>query len=317
MKKHKSVILFSEWKKPLQALSLEQKGRILDALLDFPEGIQPDFEDPLLLMAWAFMQGGLEENARKWEEIRERRAEAGRKGNEKRWHSDNHNSKNRKCDTCDDSIANVADSVSDSGSVSASGSVSGSAKEIESSSSSDSICDDQTTSPEDYFRKSIGKLTDKSRKELSAYADRMGEELVRAVITKCADLGAHSWAYVRKALAEAEAQGCTSADEYRMTNPIGGSRAKGTHVSREAPAANDWLKDAARRRPMKATDEEERRTECLDTKSLWSATGHAVRRLSPTASGPQAPVPPHSMPAKSRASTTLSIRIFRQREWRF
>lgn len=113
-----------------------------------------------------------------------------------------------------------------------------------------------TTSLEDDFGESIGKLTDKSRKELSAYADRMGEELVRAVIAKCADLGAHSWAYVRKALDEAEAQGCTSADEYRMTNPIGGSRAKGTHVSREVPAANDWLKDAARRRPMKKKGEQ-------------------------------------------------------------
>ena len=37
--KHKSVILYAEWKKPLQNLSLEQKGRILDALLDFPDGI--------------------------------------------------------------------------------------------------------------------------------------------------------------------------------------------------------------------------------------------------------------------------------------
>ena len=69
MKKHNSVILFTEWKRPLRALDLEQKGRILDALLDFPEGIRPDFEDPMLAMAWNFMQGGLEENARKWDEV--------------------------------------------------------------------------------------------------------------------------------------------------------------------------------------------------------------------------------------------------------
>ena len=82
MKKHNSVILFTEWKRPLRALDLEQKGRILDALLDFPEGIRPDFEDPMLAMAWNFMQGGLEENARKWDEVRARRAEAGRRGAE-------------------------------------------------------------------------------------------------------------------------------------------------------------------------------------------------------------------------------------------
>lgn len=100
-KKHRSVILFSEWKKPLRALSLEQKGLILDALLDFPDGRRPDFEDPLLAMAWEFMEGGLEANAKKWDEIRERRSDAGRKGAEKRWKpggkETGSDSKNGKC----------------------------------------------------------------------------------------------------------------------------------------------------------------------------------------------------------------------------
>ena len=112
-KPHKSVILFSEWRKPLQALSLEQKGQLLDAILDFPEGITPEFDDPLLLMAWAFIEGPLKNNAEKWNEIREKRREAAKKGNEKRWHSDDDSRKNRKCDTCDDDIANVAVTVTD------------------------------------------------------------------------------------------------------------------------------------------------------------------------------------------------------------
>lgn len=118
--KHKSVILYAEWKKPLQNLSLEQKGRILDALLDFPDGIIPTFDDPVLQIAWSFMEGGLQENARKWEATRKKRSDAGKKGNESRWHSSKVDStcrKNRICDTCDDSIANIA--VSGSVSVSA------------------------------------------------------------------------------------------------------------------------------------------------------------------------------------------------------
>lgn len=79
-KKHRSVILFGEWQRPLGALSLEQKGMLLDALLAYPEGKRPDFTDPMLRMAWTFMEGGLDENARKWEETRQRRAEAGTKG---------------------------------------------------------------------------------------------------------------------------------------------------------------------------------------------------------------------------------------------
>lgn len=85
--KHKSVILYSEWKKPLQNLSLEQKGQVLDALLDFPDGIIPTFDDPVLQIAWSFMEGGLQENARKWEATRKKRSDAGKKGNESRWHS--------------------------------------------------------------------------------------------------------------------------------------------------------------------------------------------------------------------------------------
>ena len=100
------------------------------------------------------------------------------------------------------------------------------------------------------FEASIGRLSANGKAELTAYADRLGTELVSAIIAKCADLGGRSWAYVRKALEEAEAQGCKSAEEYRRTNPIGGSRAKGTRVDRETLSGNDILKNATRRRPL-------------------------------------------------------------------
>lgn len=59
---------------------MEQKGRIFEALLDFPD--QPEFEDPMLVMAWDFMADALEENDKKWDETREKRSAAGRKGAE-------------------------------------------------------------------------------------------------------------------------------------------------------------------------------------------------------------------------------------------
>lgn len=76
----KSIVIYKSWKKPLRRLSLEQKGRIFDALLDFPES--PEFEDQMLVMAWDFMSEALESNAQKWGETREKRAAAGRKGAE-------------------------------------------------------------------------------------------------------------------------------------------------------------------------------------------------------------------------------------------
>ena len=53
---------------------------------------------------------------------------------------------------------------------------------------------------------------------------------------------------LRKALIEAETQGCRSAEEYRMTNPIGAGRNR--RVDRPEPSGNDFLKNAARRRPL-------------------------------------------------------------------
>jgi len=240
-KKHRSVILFSEWKKPLRALSLEQKGLILDALLDFPDGRRPDFEDPLLAMAWEFMEGGLEANAKKWDEIRERRSDAGRKGAEKRWKpggkETGSDGKNGKCHNADGKNSLY---VSDTDFVSSSSS----------SDDGDPDDDDQTTTEQlvEEFESCICKLSANGKAELNGYAERLGPELVQEILSKCIDLGARSWAYVRRALAEAEAQGCKSVEEYRLTNPIGAGR--NMRVDRIRPSGNDILANATRRRPL-------------------------------------------------------------------
>lgn len=251
-KKHRSVILFSEWKKPLRSLSLEQKGLILDALLDFPDGRRPDFEDPLLAMAWEFMEGGLEANAKKWDEIRERRSDSGRKGAEKRWKrggkETGSDSKNGKCHNADGKnslYVSVSDSVSVSGSDSASGygSVSDTDFVLSSSSSDDGDPDDddQTTTHQivNEFESCICKLSANGKAELNGYAERLGPELVQEILSKCIDLGARSWAYVRTALQEAEAGKYHSVEDYRKAHPVGSGRNR--PVSRPEPGGNDFL----------------------------------------------------------------------------
>ena len=103
------------------------------------------------------------------------------------------------------------------------------------------------------FESGICKLSATGKAELTAYANRLGNELVSAVIAKCSDLGGHSWAYVRKALAEAEAQGCHSPEDYQKTHPIGSSRSK--RVDRAEPSGNDFLKNAAHRRRLKKKED--------------------------------------------------------------
>ena len=126
-------------------------------------------------------------------------------------------------------------------------------KDISSSSDDISRDDQTTTSIEDEFRARIGKLSETGRKELPGYVERLGTDLVVEIIRKCEDLGGHSWAYVRKALAEAERRGCKSVEEYRKTNPIGAGRSK--LVDRPEPSGNDILKNAIRRRPLVKKEE--------------------------------------------------------------
>lgn len=115
-------------------------------------------------------------------------------------------------------------------------------KEKEKDKISSSSYDETTTtkSIEDVFRENIGKLGATGKRALDGYVERMGDELVLAVIGKCSDLGGSTWAYVRKALDEAESLGCKTADDYHRACPIGSGR--NTRVDRKAPNGNDWLK---------------------------------------------------------------------------
>lgn len=123
-------------------------------------------------------------------------------------------------------------------------------KEKEKDKISSSSCGETTTTKpvEDVFRENIGKLGATGQKALAEYVERMGDELVLAVIGKCSDLGGSTWAYVRKALDEAESLGCKTADDYRRVCPIGCGR--NTRVDRQASSGNDWLKNATKRRPL-------------------------------------------------------------------
>lgn len=245
-----SVIVFSEWKRPLSGLSLEQKGVLLDALLDYPDRGDPEFTDPMLFMAWSFISNALHKNEQRYDEIREKRREAGKAGNAKRWEAKDSIANIANASFATNEIANIAISTSISESKSETSSESSSISESEGSDD-----DLTTTALEESFKRQIGYLSDLGKDELADFTAKLGAELVAEIINKCADLGGRSWAYVRKALAEAEKQGCRSVEEYRKTNPIGGGRNK--RVDRPEPSGNDFLKNAARRRPLTKKAKEE------------------------------------------------------------
>lgn len=226
--KHKSVILYAEWKKPLQNLSLEQKGRILDALLDSPDGIIPTFDDPVLQIAWSFMEGGLQENARKWEATRKKRSDAGKKGNESRWHSSEVDStcrKNRICDTCDDSIANIA--VSGSVSVSAE-------EESKEETAADSRTDSGLAEIVQQYEQTIGQFPRSALDKLQGYRSSIPTEVICKAFDEAAESGHRSWKYVNGILKSWQADGVRTLGDVE-------TRREARKKAKE-PAGEDWQK---------------------------------------------------------------------------
>ena len=229
-KKRSSFILLLEHIHTMEELTDEEFGQFVRAYAAYVEtGAEPEFSDRSMRMMWKTVKAFDKMNTQKYSSTSEARQEAGRKGAQKRWDCHNANSKNSNCHN-----ANSKNSLSVSDSVSVS----------ESSSSKDDssyIGTRTTKSLVDFFRENIGRLSKTGEKELNDYIERMGADLVYAVMDKCADLGGNSWAYVRKALVEAERLGCKTAAEYNLLCPIGGSRAKGTRVDRAEPSGNDIL----------------------------------------------------------------------------
>lgn len=244
-----SFILLLEHVHTMEELTDTEFGQFIRAYAAYVEdGTEPVFTDRSMRMMWKTVEAFDEMNLKKYSSTSEARSKAGKRGMEKRWSSKSSDSKitnDNKNNNC--YFANNKNSLSVSESESES--VSESSSTIVDSDARANARDDLTTTPIfEEFRARIGKLSQTGQKELPGYVERLGSELVLEIIKKCEDLGGHSWAYVRKALAEAERMGCKSVEEYRKTNPIGAG--KNLRVDRSEPCG-DFLKNAMQRRPLR------------------------------------------------------------------
>lgn len=100
------IILYTSQYVAISRLSIEQKGRLLDCIFLKALGEPIDIsDDPVLAMAFTFVEERMDSNAAKYEQIVEKRREAGRKGaiktNQKRWGDDQQMSaKSANADNC-------------------------------------------------------------------------------------------------------------------------------------------------------------------------------------------------------------------------
>lgn len=83
--KRQGFVLYHDIRKPLAILTDAQRGKLFLAILDYSElGIEPDFDDVALDLAFAFIRQTMDSCAERWEEIREKRAAAGSAGGRRR-----------------------------------------------------------------------------------------------------------------------------------------------------------------------------------------------------------------------------------------
>lgn len=78
----KSFVLYASYSNQIKRLSLEQRGLLLTAILDYANGSQLPTLDDTTAMAFSFIQDQLDRDTEKWEDVRQKRSDAGKQGAE-------------------------------------------------------------------------------------------------------------------------------------------------------------------------------------------------------------------------------------------
>ena len=85
----KSFLLYCDLIHTVQKLSDEQAGKLFKHVLEYVNDLNPTTEDLLTEVCFEPIKQNLKRDLRKYEEIRKKKSEAGKKGMAKRWAKDN------------------------------------------------------------------------------------------------------------------------------------------------------------------------------------------------------------------------------------
>lgn len=193
----KSIVIYKSWKKPLRRLSLEQKGRFFDALLDFPDS--PDFsDDQKLEMAWDFVSDVLESNAEKWGVTREKRSAAGRKGAESTNSKRQQNAANpanavfaeQKQQNAANPAVNVNGNVNDNVNVTVISPNGGVYKDAH------AAVDVELSQIVQHYQQAIGDFPRSALDKLQKWRQEYSTEMILLAIDKATEAGKRSWSYI-------------------------------------------------------------------------------------------------------------------------
>lgn len=248
----KSVILYTEWAQPLKALSLEDKGRIFDAILSYSETVEtPHFDSNAAEMAFSFIRLRLDENAQKWADVRQKRREAGRLGGKQRQASQANQANATFAKQNKQSQANQAVNVNVNANANVNGNVA--AKAAMPQTDPDTPPEQPAAPPplppslEENWR-SLGlgrRMGPAVQQALRAYlAAGLEDALIVQAMREAAEHDVKATLpYIRSILDRCQAQGIRTLDAWQAAHRGGGAK----RVDRETPSGNDFLADAATR----------------------------------------------------------------------
>jgi len=81
MNRKNSFIMYCDSSKQINMLSDQQAGRLLKAILEYTSnGVVTEFGDPMIELVFSYIQGHIDRDSQKWEDVRQKRVMAGRKG---------------------------------------------------------------------------------------------------------------------------------------------------------------------------------------------------------------------------------------------
>lgn len=81
MPEKKSFLLYMDREKEISMLSNEQGGILLKAIFQYARtGVAVEISDPVVKVVFSILATQIDEDSRKWEEKRQKRSEAGKKG---------------------------------------------------------------------------------------------------------------------------------------------------------------------------------------------------------------------------------------------
>ena len=86
-----SLILYESFFEATEEFSLEEKGELWQALYSHIKGESYEFSKPTLKTAWNFIKLQLNADAKKWDEKRQKRSNAGKTAMQNRWHDNKNN----------------------------------------------------------------------------------------------------------------------------------------------------------------------------------------------------------------------------------